>query len=778
MLVTVEESLRAVMLTSLDPMVAIDNQGTIRVCSESVMEVFGWSAGELEGQNVRVLMPEPYHSEHDQYLANYRTTFKTRILGNKRVFQAIRRNGEVFPCEINVTRLGGTEGPSEWFVGIIRDLTLQKRTEAVLWATQQRQSAVMAASLDPMITIDSHGIVQSASDSIRKVFDWDPGEVIGQNINMLMPEPYRSQHDGFLERYRKTGDSRILGMTREFQAMRRNGTIFPCEINVARVDVPGQDEPWFTGTIRDVTDRKRAEASLWATQRRQSAVMAASLDPMVTINAHGIIQSASDSVERVFGWKPEEIIRKNVKVLMAQPHQSKHDQYLRDYRATGKTNILGNSREFVAVRKDGTEFPCEINVARVDIPGQDDPWFTGTIRDLTAAKEAERAKGDFLANISHEIRTPLAAIKGFVEEISESFDKSRNLELTQRIQHNCSRLQSIIDDLLCVSQIDDASIECEMRPCAPAEILDRVVSRFKDQIREKGLSLSVKIDDKLPDSVETDPELLERVLSHLVGNALKFTDSGSIEVHLSKGVLDSMQFEVSDTGIGIPSEQFEHVFQRFTQVDTSRTRKYEGAGLGLSISRALVKCLSGDLIIVRSAPGEGSVFRLTLPLLDCVDGPSKKADSEARKRMQRTSKSSDSLKNTKVLIVDDGPDNQRLLSFIMKKAGAIVEVAANGKLGVEAVMAARGQAAPFDIVVMDMQMPVMDGYTATRKLREQDETLPIIALTAHANPDERKACFDAGCTAFMTKPCDRNTLISTIKNLAGETAKQFVAHVT
>ena len=773
---TVEDSLRAVMLTSLDPMVAIDNEGIIRIASESVREVFGWSADELEGQNVRVLMPEPYHSEHDQYLANYRETSKTRILGNKRIFQAVRRNGEVFPCEINVTRLGGTGGASEWFVGIIRDLTQQKRTEAVLWATQQRQSAVMAASLDPMITIDSHGIVQAASDSIKRVFDWDPGEVIGQNINMLMPEPYRSQHDGFLERYRKTGDSRILGMTREFQAMRRDGAIFPCEINVARVDVPGQDEPWFTGTIRDVTDRKRTEASLWATQKRQAAVMAASLDPMVTINAHGIIQSASDSVERVFGWKSEEIIRKNVKILMAEPHQSRHDQYLRQYRATGKTSILGNAREFVAVRKDGSEFPCEINVPRVDIPGQDDPWFTGIIRDLTAAKESDRVKSDFLANMSHEIRTPLTAIRGYTEEIAESLDDARSVEITERIRHNCARLQAVMDDMLSVAQVDGGTIECNVTSCNPRKVLKDNLVGFEEAIRKKGLSLKVAISDDVPDLVNSDPELIGRILSHVVGNAVKFTDEGGIEIELRQEPSNALIIEVSDTGVGIPKDRFDHVFRRFTQVDTSRTRKYEGAGLGLSISHALAKRLGGDLTIVRSAPGEGSLFRLSLPsLVSESDQPGGKSEAAGRKK--QGAPSSSPLANIKALIVDDGPDNQRLVSFILKKAGANVEVAANGKLGLEVFAAAEGQGTPFDVVLMDMQMPVMDGYTATRTLREQGQTLPIIALTAHTGEEERKACLDAGCTEFMNKPCDRNALIEIVKSLVGEGA-QLVDQVT
>ncbi len=736
-------------------------------CSISIERVFGWKSEEVIGQNIKLLMPEPYRSEHDGYLQRYRDTGASRILGVTREFHAQRKDGSLFPCEIRVARVDRPDGDFPWFTGIIRDITERKRAEAVLWATQARQAAVMAASLDPMITINVQGIIQSASNSIERVFGWKPGEVVGQNIKMLMPDPYRSEHDRYLEAYRRTGASRILGQTREFQAMRKDGNIFPCEINVSRVDVPGQKEPWFTGTIRDVTSRKRDEAALLATQERQSAIMAASIDPMISVDADGIIQSVSDSVETVFGWKPHEIIGQSIHIIIPESHRAAQEQAMDAYRQFGRESLVGDTRELRALRKDGTEFPCEVKVAKVDIPGVERPWFTGIVRDLTKVKQAEETKSQFIANISHEIRTPLTAVVGFAESLSD-LDVGNNIPIKENIdtiRRNSKRLTNLIEDLLEVSQMRMDTMHCSVVEIRTSNLFVGIAQSASSSVRQAGLEFKCHATTKIPEVIRSDPGRIRQVISMLVNNAIKFTQEGDVELRVSfmrNQDVRELHFDVKDSGSGIPSDRIDTLFEAFSQVDDTMTRRNGGVGIGLAISKKWAELLSGDLRLVESRVGDGSTFRLALPVspTECeklVSVP----DLPDPATVQVAAQKQDQLRGLKILVAEDGPDNQRLIRHILSKAGANVLVVENGVLAIDAI-SREADTNAFDVFLSDMQMPEMDGYTACRKLREQGCNIPIIALTAHASSKDRSRCIDAGCNEYLTKPIDRHRLVEAV----------------
>ncbi|MCH7988132.1 MAG: response regulator [Planctomycetes bacterium] len=529
--------------------------------------------------------------------------------------------------------------------------------------------------------------------------------------------------------------------------------------------------------------RQNADAVLAEKNLRLHAALQSSLDPILITNSNGIVLSASDSVEKVFGWKPDEIIARNVRVLIPEPHRSQHNDYLEAYQKTGMTNIIGQPRELDAVRKDGTPFPCEITVNRVDVPGQDHPLLIGILRDITQRKQfqrelqkaketaeaANRAKTNFLANISHEIRTPMTAILGFVETLQDTDLTPEDLsEIIETINRNGRHLLNLINDILDMSKIEAEELNVEIQETSPGRIVINVLSLLRVQARNKNLTLKVRFQGPIPKTVQTDPTRLQQILMNLVGNAVKFTESGEIELVVSledsaNQAASALRIDVKDTGIGIASDQLERVFEPFKQADMSMTRRFGGTGLGLAISKKLAEILGGDLQ-VRSEPGQGSTFSLTVATgpLDDVELLNDVSESTFISRSHHAVESTlPDLTGRNILVVDDGEDNQILLSHILKKAGADVTIAANGQIAVDAVLKQKGKT-PFDVILMDIQMPVLDGYEATKLLRQNGCDFPIIALTAHARPEDRRQSFEAGCNDFMTKPIARAKLLETV----------------
>lgn len=333
-------------------------------------------------------------------------------------------------------------------------------------------------------------------------------------------------------------------------------------------------------------------------------------------------------------------------------------------------------------------------------------------------------------------------------------------------------------------------MEIERITCHPKQIVDDVASLMQVRADEKKLPLRVQYASPIPETVHTDPTRLRQILINLLGNAIKFTSEG--EVRLVIRLLrepDSdalLQFEVIDSGIGMTPEQMARLFRPFTQADTSTTRRFGGTGLGLTISKRLTEMLGGT-IQVQSAPNEGSRFTVTIGvgpldgvrLIDVRSEGDDEAGETASRRRQAKTKAQEAAGvrlGCNVLLAEDGPDNQRLISFVLKKAGARVTVVGNGQEAIDAVLAAEqrqdesGAAGqndrPFDVILMDMQMPVLDGYSATRRLREAGYDGPVIALTAHAMSHDRQRCLDAGCDDYTTKPIKRPELLEIVARYA------------
>ncbi len=407
-------------------------------------------------------------------------------------------------------------------------------------------------------------------------------------------------------------------------------------------------------------------------------------------------------------------------------------------------------------------------------------------RDLEEARaEAEAAsftKSAFLANMSHEIRTPMTAILGFTDLLrEESLRPDDQTNYLDTIRRNGNHLLSIINDILDLSKIESGKMTIERLDTSVYQIVSDVMSLMRVRAKGKGIKLEAEYAFPIPATVKTDAIRLRQVLVNLVGNAIKFTEEGGVRLVVRYRPEPAViSFEVVDTGIGLSQEQIDKLFKPFSQADDSMTRRFGGTGLGLTISKRFAELLGGD-ITIDSTFGEGSTFLLTIDPGDMSNVPVLTNMSEAMQTVKEEPEVSVDQKEAKalkgrVLLAEDGPDNQRLISFVLRKAGLEVDIANNGEEAIKAIEACRGSDNPYRLILMDMQMPIMDGYTATRHLREIGETLPIIALTAHTMSGDREKCMEAGCTEFASKPIQKAGLLKMVSGyLSGDLAGDLVS---
>ncbi|MFQ5461535.1 MAG: PAS domain S-box protein [Phycisphaerae bacterium] len=687
--------------------------------------------------------------------------------------------------------------------------TLASKNQALISAGA-RLRAILDGAADAIITIDERGMIQVFNAEAERMFGYRGDEVVGKNVKMLMPARPADKHNGFLRTYLETGVKTIIGNPQEMVGRRKDGTEIPVDLRISEVRHDGPR--FFTGVLRDITQRKANEERMrFLIQALDSAG-----ECIILADRTGVIQYVNPSFTALTGYTAEEAIGSKPSILSSGRHTrafyarmwktvldgSAWSGELTNRRKNGSLidvhmtispviDDTGRAKGFVAVQTDVTHRKRAEQLVRSHNERLESMVAEKTAelrralseaqaanQQLTAAKRmaevANQTKSQFLANMSHELRTPLNGILGFsrllIANADEGDEKDRQ-EWLQTVQASAQHLLKLINDILDLSKIEAGKLEVELVRCSPHQIIADVASLVHGSALEKGLNLELDYISPIPSTIMTDPTRLRQLLSNLTSNAIKFTDQGEIRITTYLKQDDAhplLVIEVADTGSGIPPDKLEAIFDPFVQADVSITRRFGGTGLGLAISARIAEQLGGGLTVA-STEHEGSVFTLTIgtgPLdgITMLDEPIEVFMTPASSRVDA---SSIPRLAGRVLLVEDGVTNRKLIDLVLRRAGATVTVAEHGGVGVERVLEARRQGHPFDIILMDMQMPVMDGYTATRTLRDEGITTPIIALTANAMRGDEERCKVAGCTSYLSKPVDMDELVRTTARLLG-----------
>ncbi|MBI1346255.1 PAS domain S-box protein [bacterium] len=521
---------------------------------------------------------------------------------------------------------------------------------------------------------------------------------------------------------------------------------------------------------QDITEERAsqeqiAKLSLVASKTRHSVIISGS---------DGSIQWVNEGFVNLTGFTQEEALGRKPGELLQGPGTDPATKALIRERVR---NCQAVSVEILNYHKNRQPYWISLEIDPVFDRDGKLTYFVATQSDISERKKraeeleeatrtaetANRAKSQFLANMSHEIRTPLNGILGFTEVLlrdRESMSADEVDEYLGTISRSGKHLHTLINDVLDLSKIEADQLQVEAIRCSPDRVLCDAVSVLRVAAMEKGIGLDYRWDSHVPEAIVTDPYRLKQLLLNLIGNAIKFTDQGAVVVvsRIEEIANESeLVVEVRDTGIGIPPDKLTTIFSPFTQADNTVTRKYGGTGLGLTISQRIAEALGGG-VSVQSTVGQGSTFTARVSTGNCtIEDGYDPTVAHPGADVRDDGVMNCNLESVRVLVVDDGDTNRKLIRLLLERNGAKVRMAENGQIALN--MAA---GADFDLILMDMQMPVLDGYSATARLREQGFTGPIIALTANAMTGDREKCEQAGCSGYLSKPVEATQLYAVV----------------
>lgn len=760
------------------------DESTFLSTNRQLAQILGYSESQIQRMHW-IEFSKPIQANGSPALELGAVYVANALAGHTTVFEWVFLNaaGEEVQAEVRTIRLPDPE--RNLIQGSVTDLSEHRKAE-------EKFRVLFEYSSNAHLLFDEErGILDCNPAAVKMLRYPDKAAILNLHPAQLSPE-FQSDGRRSLEKsLEMDATARSMGHHRfEWLHQRRDGEVFPCEVTLTPVPLAGKTV--LLVVWHDLTERKLAD-------ERFRRVVDAAPNGMLLVDDAGRLVLVNSQAAKKFGYTKEELIGQPVEVLLPQRYRAQHPAQREAYFAAPQARPMGVGRDLFGRRKDGSEFPVELGLS--PLPGDNGQFVLASVIDISARKQAEQelqtradelirsnvelaaareaawaanqSKSEFLANMSHEIRTPMTAILGFTELLREECRESpAALDGIDTIQRNGNHLLEIINDILDLSKIESGKLEVERIACSPVQLVCEVMQLMQVRGTGKGLALKTEFQGPIPQRIQTDPTRLRQILLNLLGNAIKFTEVGTIRLVTElQQVADEgpkLKFSVYDSGIGMTPEQMQKLFQPFTQADTSTTRKFGGTGLGLTISRRLAALLDGD-ISVTSTPGEGSCFCVTvgtgslagIALLE-TGKPATTMAAAVAAAVSPAAAASVKLA-CRVLLAEDGPDNQRLIGFVLRKAGAIVTIVENG---LEAKTQALETPEPFDVILMDMQMPIMDGYEATRQLRAAGYIKPIIALTAHAMESDRAKCLNAGCTDYTTKPIDRQGLLDLVARYA------------
>lgn len=771
--------------------ITTDHEGIITLFSPGAERLLGYSAKEMIG----IKTPSIFHLPEEVQERGVELSERLgRKIENFEVFVALAKEGGfdkrewTYVCkdgsqrsvELTVTSIHDQQKQIEGYLGVAIDITEKKRQQDRLQETNERIRHLIDALPAAAYTCDNSGLItyynQAAVDFWgRKPRLNSPVDRFCGSFKLYSTEGVPIPHE----------DCWMAVALRDSTTIHGKEIVVECEDGsrktaLAHASPLLNTEGQITGAVNvlvDISERITLEKSLRETTARLELCLKV-LDQHAIVaetELNGVIRHVNDMFCKVSGYEREETIGQTHRIVNSGFHPK---EFWQNVFKTISTEGMWQG-EICNRRKNGELYWLDTTIAAMQDGEGKATGYLAIRNDITelrlaqeAALAASHSKSEFLANMSHEIRTPLTAILGFAELLRNDHEfassAGKREQAVKTIQEAGNHLLTVINDILDLSKIEAGKVEIEKTPTQLFNILDHIESLLRPPAIDKGVELITRIETPLPDLIEADPTRLRQILMNLVGNAVKFTDKGRIQIKvkiLEENESRFLKFDIEDSGPGMSDRQAAKMFMAFSQADTSVTRQHGGTGLGLVISRKLARLMGGDVSLAWTEPGKGTCFRLMLPV--CTLPETRYTTSRLQDGHEQTDKNSPaaSIKlpaHTRILLAEDGPDNQRLISFLLKKMGADVDVADNGVIACQKFLEAETADEPYDLLLTDMQMPEMDGYTLARNFRESGATLPIIALTAHAMSDDRQKCLDAGCDDYLSKPINSKILGQTI----------------
>lgn len=779
-----ESRLRAIVESAADGILVVDRRGVIESLNPAATRLFGYQPQELIGRNISVLMPSPFREQHDGYLAKYLETGQAKIIGQGREVMGRMQSGELIPLHLTVSRMELADGVH--FTGIVHDLR----------ARREAQEALREAELR-FRTITNHAPVmiwECDATGARDFFNQRWIEFTGRSAAEDGPDGWSDcihpdDRPGYLRAYRDALASQS-GFSREWRARRHDGIYRWLLSNVIpRIDQEGTFKG-LSGTCVDVTDQKAAAERLRLSEERLALVVEKSsqwiwdhslitgetyFSPETLQQLDLGITAVGDVFERLFAVlhpADQHYVRSAVELHLQgqQPFDIEHRLRLKSggygwFRSTGAAvrdhegravRFAGSTTDISVLKQqqqDLATYASHLEEAKLRIELQaSELRLAGEL-----AEAASSAKGEFLANMSHEVRTPLNAILGMTELVLESPLEPEQQEMLKVVRSSGEHLLTIINEILDFSKLESGKLQLHPVAFELLPLLQGCARMLEVRADEKGLRLDLDLAGDLPGWVLGDDVRLRQIVLNLLGNAIKFTATGSVTLAARRGGdPDQFVLVVTDTGIGIPAEKLTAIFQPFSQADNSTIRSFGGTGLGLSIVSQLAAAMDG-WVEVTSRVGHGSEFTVTVRL-PAITAPASAETSEA-------AEDESAMRSLSILVAEDSPTNQRLIRRVLERLGHTATVVENGAQALD-----RLASETFDLVLMDLQMPMMDGLAAVSQLRRREQAnncrpLPVIALTANALAGDRERCLAAGMTGYATKPIRRESLMREIRRV-------------
>ncbi len=650
-----------------------------------------------------------------------------------------------------------------------------KEAEAAMHRSEVRLRAIVETAVDGIVVINERGIIESVNPAVTKMFGYTPDQMLGHNVKMLMPDPYHSEHDHYLSNYLASGFKKVIGIGREVLGRRSNGESFPIELAVSEMLV--DESRKFTGIVRDISSRRQAEM-----QFRQ--VVESAPNGMLMIDPQGTITLVNKQVETMFGYSREEMLGRTVEMLIPERFRPNHPGHRTNYFSAPASRAMGAGRELYGLHKDGTEFPVELGLNPIDTPkgqlalasivdislrkrtedalakaAQDLEWKNWELSEARdQAVRAGQAKTDFLATMSHEIRTPMNGVLGMTTLLLDTNLTPEQQDYLYTLRHSSESLLRIINDILDFSKIEAGKFTIEHIPFDLRLTIEDTLDILAPTAQGRQLELVGLIDAQTPRTVVGDPGRIRQILTNLVGNAIKFTEQGEVLIQVLQTDEEpgsvALRFEVIDTGIGLTPEAQAKMFQAFTQADSSTARKYGGTGLGLTICQRLVELMGGK-IGLQSIAGQGTRLWFTVRFGTQADAPSAVPPLPPVK----------DLRGLRVLLVDDNATNRSLLQYHMSAWNMHHESAVDGPSAVALLRKSAEEGTPFDLALIDMYMPEMNGLELCRLIKSDPglRKTHLIMLTALGQRGDSLAAKEAGAAAYLTKPIRERHLLDCIR---------------